>query len=251
MERFINILIIEPDPIIQNGLKEILSGAGNNVLIVSSFKEAFPLLEKREIGIFLLDIDLISDGSKFKMIRENSIFRNNYIILITKEDQQGIQLVRGINEGAVDHIIYPFSPNLVRSKIEVFKAMFFKDQRIGQLLKNIFPETILEELGNNNKFSPKRVDNGVVLFTDFVDFSQKAKQQKPLRLLQRLEKYFNAFRRNYNKVQSRENQDHGRCLYGTLWCYRKQTEVSRSCMFGSFRDSRIHEERTRSCTGYG
>jgi len=193
MERFINILIIEPDPIIQKGLKEILSGGGNNVLCVASLKEAFPLLEKREIGIFLLDIDQIDGNKQLQLIKDNSIFTNNYIILITKEDQQGLQLVRGINEGAVDHITYPFRPNLVRSKVEVFKAMFFKDQRIGQLLKNIFPETILDELGNNSKFSPKRVDNGVVLFTDFVDFSLKAKKQKPLRLLQRLEKYFTRF----------------------------------------------------------
>ncbi|PWL28284.1 MAG: hypothetical protein DCO96_09935 [Fluviicola sp. XM-24bin1] len=194
MERFINILIIEPDPIIQNGLKEILAGGGNNVLIVNTLKKAIPLLEKREIGIFLVDINQVSDGaSQFQMIRDNSIFKNNYIILITREDQQGLRLVRGINEGAVDHIVYPFSPNLVRSKIEVFKSMFFKDQRIGQLLNNIFPETILDELGNNSKFSPKRVDNGVVLFTDFVDFSLKAKKQKPLRLLQRLEKYFTRF----------------------------------------------------------
>jgi class 3 adenylate cyclase/predicted metal-dependent HD superfamily phosphohydrolase len=194
MERFINILIIEPDPIIQTGLKEILSGGGNNVIAVNTLQEAFPLIEKREIGIFLLDIDELShNASPFKLIRENSIFNNNYVILITQQDQQGPQLVRGISQGAVDHIVYPFSPNLVRSKIEVFKSMFFKDQRIGQLLKNIFPETILDELSNNSKFSPKRVDNGVVLFTDFVDFSMKAKKQKPLSLLQRLEKYFTRF----------------------------------------------------------
>lgn len=194
MERFINILIIDDDPKIQIGLKEILSGGGNNVLTTNSIKNALPIIEKREIGIFLVSIDQISGGlAQLQLIRDNSLFKNNYIILITKQDQQGLQLVRGINEGAVDYITFPFSPNLVRSKIEVFKSMFFKDQRIGQLLKNIFPETILDELSSNSKFSPKRVENGVVLFTDFVDFSMKARKQKPLRLLQRLEKYFTRF----------------------------------------------------------
>ena len=194
MERFINILIIDSDSKIKVGLKEILSGGGNNVITADSLNEAMPLIQKREIGIFLVGIDQISNGfTQIQSIHETSIFKNNYIILITREDQQGVQLVRGINEGAVDFITYPFRPHLVRSKIEVFKSMFFKDQRIGQLLKNIFPETILNELGANSKFSPKRVENGVVLFTDFVDFSQKAKKQKPLRLLQRLEKYFTKF----------------------------------------------------------
>lgn len=194
MERFINILVIDPDPKIQMGLKEILAGGGNNVITSNSFKDALRIIDRKEIGIFLVGIDEVSNGmAQLQLIKDGSLFKNNYIILITKKNQEGVQLVRGINEGAVDYISFPFSPHLVRSKIDVFKTMFFKDQRIGQLLKNIFPETILEELGTNSKFSPKRVENGVVLFTDFVDFSVKAKKQKPLRLLQRLEKYFTEF----------------------------------------------------------
>ena len=194
MERFINILIIDDNPKITKGLKEILSGGGNNTIAVNNYAEGLSILESREVGIILIGIEQISKGlAQIQSIRENSLFKNHYIILITKQDQPGIQLVRGINEGAVDYITFPFSPHLIRSKIEVFKSMYFKDQRIGQLLRNIFPENILNELGNNSKFSPKRVENGVVLFTDFVDFSLKAKKQKPLRLLQRLEKYFTEF----------------------------------------------------------
>lgn len=194
MERFINILIIDDNPKITTGLKEILSGGGNNVIAVDNYADGLAIIENREVGIILIGIEQISNGlTQIQSIRDNSLFKNHYIILITKQDQQGIQLVRGINEGAVDYITFPFSPHLIRSKIEVFKSMYFKDQRIGQLLRNIFPENILNELGNNSKFSPKRVENGVVLFTDFVDFSLKAKKQKPLRLLQRLEKYFTEF----------------------------------------------------------
>lgn len=194
MERFINILIIDEDPKVRVGLKEILSGGGNNVLMANSIKDALPIIEKKEIGIYLINIDESEDGlSNIHSIRETSIFKNNYIIIITKEERPGLKLVRGMNQGAIDYLTYPFSPNLVRSKIDVYKSMFYKDQRIGQLLSNIFPDTILNELGNNKKFSPKRVDHGVVLFTDFVDFSTKAKKAKPLRLLRKLEKYFTRF----------------------------------------------------------
>jgi len=194
VERFINILIIDDDPKVRVGLKEILSGGGNNVLLASSIKEALPIIEKKEIGIYLININESEDGlANIHSIRETSIFKNNYIIIITKEERPGLKLVRGMNQGAVDFLTYPFSPNLVRSKIDVYKSMFYKDQRIGQLLSNIFPDTILHELGNNKKFSPKRVENGVVLFTDFVDFSTKAKKAKPLRLLRKLEKYFTRF----------------------------------------------------------
>lgn len=194
MERFINILIIDSDPKIRIGLKEILSGGGNNVLMAANIKEALPVIEKKEIGIYLINIDESEDGlASIHSIHDTSIFKNNYIIIITKDERPGVKLVRGMNQGAVDYLTYPFSPNLVRSKIDVYKSLFYKDQRIGQLLSNIFPDTILQELSNNNKFSPKRVDNGVVLFTDFVDFSTKAKKSKPLRLLRKLEVYFTKF----------------------------------------------------------
>src|SRR5690606_16637735 len=118
---------------------------------------------------------------------------NHYIILLTKENSTSVNLVKGMYQGAVDYITYPFQENLIKSKIEVFKTLYFKDQRIGQLLNNIFTENVLSELSINGKFSPKRVEKGVVLFTDFVDFSMKSKEMNPLRLIQQLEKYFIKF----------------------------------------------------------
>ena len=127
------------------------------------------------------------------MLREHNAITNQYIILITREGSSAMRLVKGMNQGAVDYLTYPFNPNLVKSKIEVYKSLFYKDQRIGQLLSNIFPENILNEFSNSGNFSPKRVQNGIVLFTDFVDFSSKAKQIRPLGLIRRLEKYFTQF----------------------------------------------------------
>ena len=111
MERFINILIIDNDPKVRVGLKEILSGGGNNVLLASSIKEALPIIEQKEIGIYLINIDESEDGlASIRSIRETSIFKNNYIIIITKDDRPGLKLVRGMNQGAVDYLTFPFSP---------------------------------------------------------------------------------------------------------------------------------------------
>lgn len=200
MERFINILIIDSDPKIRNGLKEILAGGGNNVLAVDSIDAALPVIERKEVGIILVNIDKSSEAfEKIEVLRENNLFKNNYIIVITNAENSGVKVVKGINQGAVDYITHPFNPNLVRSKIDVYKTLYYKDQRIGQLLTNIFPENILDELSTSGKFSPKRVQNGVVLFTDFVDFSNNAKKIKPLQLIRKLERYFTEFDRITNK----------------------------------------------------
>lgn len=194
MERYINILIIDEDPKIRLGLKEILGGGGNNVLLSSSINEGVQLLQKKEIGIIFLNLESAEDGKKsIQDLRSSSNLKNNYIILIAKHEDSNLRLIKGLREGAVDYITYPFNPNLIKSKLEVFKSLYYKDQRIGQLLSNIFPDQVLEELSNTGKYSPRRIEKGVVLFTDFVDFSLKAKSSKPLSLIMQLEKYFTRF----------------------------------------------------------
>ena len=195
MERFINILIIDDDEKTQRGLKEILAGSGNNILLARDIYQALPVLKQKEIGIILINIDSPFFGGMelLASIKENSAIKNVYKIVICENSRSGAKLVKGLSEGAVDYITKPFNPNLVKAKIEVFKTLYFKDQRIGQLLSNIFPENVLEDLNTYGKFSPKRIDKGVVMFTDFVDFSSASKKIKPIALLRKLEYYFTRF----------------------------------------------------------
>ncbi len=208
MERFVNIMIIEQDDAVRNRLKKLLLGGGNNILSVKTIKDALPIIDQKEIGIYLVEIDDSLNGeTNLKSIKDRSQFKNHYIILLTKENSESVNLVKGMHQGAVDFITYPFQENIIKSKIEVYKTLYFKDQRIGQLLNNIFPENVLSELSSNGKFSPKRIENGVVLFTDFVDFSLKSKMLNPLRLIHQLERYFIKFdeivtRYNLEKIKT-------------------------------------------------
>ncbi|MEZ4890161.1 MAG: response regulator [Crocinitomicaceae bacterium] len=140
IEHFINILIINDDQKLTAGLKEILSGSGNNVMAVNDYKEAIPILQKREVGIVLINLDSKSFVGMeiLQELKNESITPNTYKILITKSNTSAAKMVRGLNSGAVDFISAPFSPNLVKAKIEVYKMLFYKDQRIVQLLQNIF-----------------------------------------------------------------------------------------------------------------
>lgn len=194
MERLINILIIDDVKSDQNALKEILGGGGNILLQCETLREAAVILERREIGIILVNIDskLFTSMEEFKELI-HSDHQIRYSIVITENTRTGPKLLRGLSSGAVDFIHKPFNPYLIQAKIEVYKSLYYKDQRIAQLLSNILPRTVLEDLNQHGKFSPKRVDKGVVLFTDFVDFSFKSKNTKPLKLVKQLEFYFTRF----------------------------------------------------------
>lgn len=195
MERLINILIIDDNETDQMALKEILGGGGNILLFCDSIEEAHAVLQRKEAGIILINIDspYFTSMEEFQELLELHQHRTHYSIVITENARTGSKVLRGLNSGAVDFISKPFNPHLIQAKIDVYKSLFYKDQRIAQLLGNILPRTVLEDLNNHGKFSPKRVDNGVVLFTDFVDFSMKSKSIKPLKLVKRLEYYFTRF----------------------------------------------------------
>jgi adenylate cyclase len=194
VERFINILIIDKDEVTVRGLKTILNGGGNNVISVPDEDAAYAILNKRDVGIILVSVAGQESGFELlKRLKQHPRGAEIYKIVITDEKGSGAKLVKGFREGAVDHITKPFNPNLVKAKIEVFKALYFKDQRINQLLTNIFPRNVLEDLNVQGKFSPQRIEEGTVLFTDFVAFSKIAKHMLPMELLKKLETYFNKF----------------------------------------------------------
>ena len=110
---------------------------------------------------------------------------------MNKEDEAEAYVA--IKTGFIDYLTWPLDPNIAKAKARVYRTMYLKDQRIGDLLSNIFPTQILSDLNIHNKFSPKRVEKGVVLFTDFVQFSSKSKDLKPLDLVKKLEHYFSKF----------------------------------------------------------
>lgn len=173
----------------------MLTGGGNNLIFCEDEESALPILEKRTIGIILLNIERKSvDGFEMlQRLKSNPHSEEAYKIVISESTSSGARLVKGLREGAVDYLSSPFNPNLVKAKIEVFKTLYFKDRRINQLLANIFPQNVLNDLNTTGKFSPKRIEEGVVLFTDFVAFSKIAKERKPMELLHQLEEYFNKF----------------------------------------------------------
>lgn len=195
MERFLNILVLDATHKNLVGIKAILSGGGNNVLLVSTIQEAEEIIQQKEIGIFILNIDDDFDLAHHFIAKLKQHFQDRvkYILVMSKVVDSGSKLVKSLHQGAVDFIQIPLNPNLVKVKVDMYKTMYYKDLRIHQLLSNIFPTTVLDDLYVKNSFTPRRIENGVVLFTDFVDFSTKSKAIKPIRLLKKLDYYFTAF----------------------------------------------------------
>ena len=131
----------------------MLNGGGNNMIFCDDEAAAIPVLERRKVGIILINIQQISiDGFELlQRLKSNPNSRDAYKIVISESTSSGARLVKGFKEGAVDYISSPFNPNLVKAKIEVFKTLYFKDLRINQLLENIFPQNVLDDFNTIGK----------------------------------------------------------------------------------------------------
>jgi len=77
---------------------------------------------------------------------------------------------------------------LEASQVEIEKQKSQSDQ----LLLNILPGSIAEELKTNNRVVPRYCDRATILFTDFKDFTRLAERIEPKVLVDQLDQYFSA-----------------------------------------------------------
>jgi adenylate cyclase len=66
-------------------------------------------------------------------------------------------------------------------------------QKSEQLLLNILPPTIAEELKANQRVRPRFSDSVTILFADFKNFTRLTETLEPASLLQQLDEYFSVF----------------------------------------------------------
>lgn len=118
------ILLVEDDISINRGISFKLNKEGYNVFSAKTIAEAQTLFEENKIDLILLDVGL-PDGNGFefcKMIREKN---DTLIIFLTACDQE-VDIVTGLDMGADDYIVKPFSLMVLMSKIN---ALLRRSQR--------------------------------------------------------------------------------------------------------------------------
>jgi len=194
-EQIINILIIDDNSTDSNELYNILRSPGNNIFKAKNKDEANLCITEKQIALVLCSVDN-DDFDFFKFIDSvaSEITAKGMFIIATAKDGESVyNLVKGMKRGAVDYLLKPFIPNLVKAKIDVYKRIYFKNKRISNLLENILPQKTLIEFNKYGKSTPQKIKNCSVLFTDFVGFSDKTTKMTPKELIKQLDYYFSKF----------------------------------------------------------
>jgi len=109
------ILALDDEPGILRLLKLELDAQGFHVVTASSGAEALRLAEEQRPDLLLLDI-MIPELSGLEIMRSLRERMNTPVILLTGKDQE-IDKVRGLESGADDYVVKPFSGDELAARI--------------------------------------------------------------------------------------------------------------------------------------
>ena len=89
----------------------------------------------------------------------------------------------------------------IKERHQIENALRHEQQKSEQLLRNILPEAIVDQLKHFQGSLAQRFDETTVMFADIVNFTPLAAQAKPLEIVSLLNRIFSAFDRLVEKYQ--------------------------------------------------
>jgi signal transduction histidine kinase/DNA-binding response OmpR family regulator len=128
-----NILVVDDNPDKLLVLQTILDELNENVVVASSGKEALKLILAMEFAVILLDVKMPEmDGFEIAaLIRGRKKFAHTPIIFVTAYADE-MHTSEGYSLGAVDYILTPIVPEVLRTKVSVFVQIFHMTNKIRQ-----------------------------------------------------------------------------------------------------------------------
>ena len=128
------ILLVDDEPKSLYALQELLCTLGENLLVAPSGEEALRLALKNDFAVILLDVRMpgIDGFETAKLIRNRERSRLTPIIFLTAAADEMTSMFRGYEVGAVDYLMKPVVPEILKSKVSVFVELHRKSERLKE-----------------------------------------------------------------------------------------------------------------------
>lgn len=148
----VNILLVDDQPGKLLSYEVILRPLGENLVAVTSGREALACLLNTEVAVILIDIEM-PDMNGFELaatIREHPRFEKTAIIFVSAVHFADADTLRGYKMGAVDYVSVPVTPEILRAKVQVFVDLYRKTrdlERFAEVLERRVEERTAELVG--------------------------------------------------------------------------------------------------------
>ncbi|MUV12836.1 response regulator [Noviluteimonas gilva] len=128
----VNILLVDDQPGRLLTYRAILEPLGERLVDASSGPEALQKLMQDEFAVILLDVNMPGmDGFETaSLIHQHPRFERTPIIFVTAVNVSDLDRMRGYKLGAVDYVMVPVIPEILRSKVVVLAELFRKRREL-------------------------------------------------------------------------------------------------------------------------
>jgi class 3 adenylate cyclase/CheY-like chemotaxis protein len=202
------ILVVEDNASNRDLLSRQLVRAGHIVREAEGGHDAFAKLGGERFDLILLDL-MMPDISGYEVLRRlkaDAATRDIPVILISALDDID-SITRCIAAGAVDYLLKPFDPTLLRAKIRsslenkilrdreklMMEELQREKVRYEDLLLSILPRSVVDRINQGETMIADQVEEVTILFADIVNFTLIASQRSARDLVQFLNAIFSAF----------------------------------------------------------
>jgi CheY-like chemotaxis protein len=126
------ILAVDDYPANLTAIKRILDPLGHEVVRAHSGEEALRFVGQREFAVILMDAHMPGmDGYQAtRLIKEQPGGNGVPVIFLTGIDRDPLYSFRGYDHGAVDYLVKPVEPHVLRSKVSVFVELFRRREQM-------------------------------------------------------------------------------------------------------------------------
>src|SRR5687767_1025725 len=153
MDEKVNILVVDDLPDKRLAFQVVLEELGQNLVMAASGADALRELLQREFAVILLDVNMpdIDGIETAELIRQHSKTKHTPIIFVTAYADE-MQTARGYALGAVDYILSPVIPEILRSKVKVFVELYRAQKRAQALARLEAERAAAEEATQRSEF---------------------------------------------------------------------------------------------------
>src|SRR6267143_4816959 len=133
-EEKVNILIVDDRPDKLLTYEVMLAELNENIVRANSGREALRWLLRKDFAVILLDVNMPEmDGFETAaLVRQRPRSETTPIIFVSAVNDNIKYIARGYSLGAVDYMLTPVVPEILRAKVGVFVDLFRKTEQVKQ-----------------------------------------------------------------------------------------------------------------------
>src|SRR6478735_2622410 len=164
-EKFVvNILIVDDEPRNLTVLETVLDSPRYRVIRAESPDMALLALLKHDFAVLILDVRMpgITGFELAQMIRQRKKTAEVPIIFLTAYYNEDQHVIEGYDSGAVDYLLKPINPAILRSKVSVLAELFLKQRQFEEANRALSAEVaerrlVQQQLSELNETLEQRV----------------------------------------------------------------------------------------------